>query len=340
MRAGVCDVLGRRLHDLRISVIDMCNLRCTYCMPAGAYHERFAFLKEEERLTLEEIARLTRLFATLGVSKARITGGEPLLRKDLPRLIAMLREIDGVGDLALTTNGVLLAQHAEALKEAGLERVTVSLDTLDERVFDAMSGRSGRYSAVLEGIAAAEAVGLAPIKINAVVERGINDHTVMDLVERFRGTGHVVRFIEFMDVGNCNHWGREQVVASREILEMIQERYPLRALEENYHGEVASRYEFCDGAGEIGFISSVTEPFCGSCTRARLSTDGRLLTCLFAGSGIDLRGPMRDGATDDDLLGLIAGVWGNRTDRYSELRATLAPSDGSKRKIEMYQIGG
>lgn len=328
------------MHDLRISVIDRCNLRCPYCMPAEAYHEHYEFLREDERLTFDEIARLTRLFALLGVSKLRITGGEPLLRKGLPRLIAMLSEIDGVDDLALTTNGVLLAQQAPALKDAGLQRVTVSLDTLDGAVFDTMSGRAGKLDAVLEGIAAAEAAGLTPIKINAVIQNGVNDHAVMDLIERFRGTEHVLRFIEYMDVGNRNHWRLEQVVPSKDIVRMIQEKYSLRALEENYHGEVAERYEYHDGGGEIGFISSVTEPFCGSCTRARLSTDGTLLTCLFAGAGTDLRGPLRSGASDDELLAFITGVWRRRDDRYSELRATLPHGDGSAKKIEMYQIGG
>jgi len=340
LNTAVRDTLGRPIHDLRISVIDMCNLRCTYCMPAEQYHEHYEFLPETERLTFDEIVRLTRAFVTLGVSKVRITGGEPLLRKDLPRLIAMIREIEGLDDLALTTNGVLLAQHARALKEAGLERVTVSLDTLDETVFDSMSGRKGKFAAALNGIAAAVAEGLAPVKINAVIERGVNDHTVMDLVERFHGTNHVLRFIEYMDVGNRNHWRREQVVSSREILSMIQKRFPVKALDENYHGEVASRYGYCDGQGEIGFISSVTEPFCGSCTRARLSTDGKLLTCLFASAGTDLRGPLRAGATDEEMVELLASVWRARDDRYSELRGMAPRGDETGKKIEMYQIGG
>ena len=340
MSAVARDSLGRRIHDLRISVIDMCNLRCTYCMPAEEYHEHYEFLANEERLTFDEIARLTKVFVRVGVSKARITGGEPLLRKDLAQLVAMLKKIQGVEDLALTTNGVLLAHHAEALREAGLNRVTISLDTLDERVFDQMSGRNGRLASVLEGIAAAEAAGFKQLKINAVIERGINEHTILPLIERFRGTEHVVRFIEFMDVGNRNRWRLDQVVPSREIVATIHARYPLRPLEENYHGEVASRYAYCDGAGELGFISSVTEPFCGSCTRARLSTDGRLLTCLFAESGVDLKSPLREGASDDELLRMVTDVWSARADRYSELRLKAPSGAEPRRKLEMYQIGG
>jgi GTP 3',8-cyclase len=334
------DTLARPLHDLRISVMDRCNFRCPYCMPKEQFHEHYQFLKSQERLDFDEIVRLTRLFTKLGVRKVRLTGGEPLLRANLADLVGELTSLDGVEDVALTTNGVLLGKYAAELKANGLDRVTVSLDSLDDAVFATMSGGFAGKDQVLEGIESAIRAGLAPVKVNAVVERGVNDHTVIDLVRHFRGTGVIVRFIEYMDVGNRNHWQRERVVPSREILAEIATHWPLRPVAENYRGEVAERYQYEDGAGEIGFISSVSEPFCGSCTRARLSSDGQLFTCLFATTGVGLRDPLRAGATDAELLEIIRGVWQKRTDRYSELRAGLRPGEHPLRKVEMYYIGG
>jgi cyclic pyranopterin phosphate synthase len=334
------DKLGRPLHDLRISVMDRCNFRCPYCMPKDTFHEHYKFLKPAERLSFAEIIRLTQIFVTQGVKKIRLTGGEPLLRPDLSELIGELTSLDGVEDVALTTNGVLLAKYAAELKASGLNRVTVSLDTLDPDVFAQMSGGFRGVEQVLEGIEAALIAGLAPIKINCVVQRGVNDHTVLDLVERFRGTGVIVRFIEYMDVGNRNHWNREQVVSSRELLASINARWPARAAQQNYHGEVAERYVFEDGRGEIGFISSVSEPFCGSCTRARLSSEGSLYTCLFATEGTDLRAPLRAGKSDDEIRDIICGTWTHRGDRYSEQRSGLAMKEHPLKKIEMYYIGG
>lgn len=333
----VRDRFQRPLRDLRISVMDRCNFRCPYCMPEDKYHKDFEFLKSRERLSFEEILRLAQLFAGLGVKKLRITGGEPLLRPNLPDLVGDLSRVEGIDDVALTTNGVLLAQHAAALKAAGLARVTVSLDSLDDEVFLAMNGGRGNKERVLEGISEAIQAGLTPLKINTVVIRGANDKTVLDLVGHFRGTGVIVRFIEYMDVGTINHWQRADTVPSRDLVGMIGARWPLKAVDSNYHGEVASRYAFEDGQGEVGFISSVTEPFCGSCTRARLSSDGQLFTCLFASSGVDLKGPLRSGVSDDELRGIITTVWHGRGDRYSELRAAL--KSGSD-KVEMYYIGG
>jgi GTP 3',8-cyclase len=334
------DLLGRPLHDLRISVMDRCNFRCPYCMPKETFHEHYRFLKSTERLSFEEITRLTRLFVQLGVRKVRLTGGEPLLRPNLAELVGELTALDGVQDVALTTNAVLLAQHAAELKANGLHRITVSLDTLDPEIFKQMSGGFGERDRVLEGIRAASDAGLTPIKINSVVERGLNDHTVLDLIDYFRGTGVIVRFIEYMDVGNRNHWNAERVVPSRELVERIGARWPLHPVEENYHGEVAERYAFDDGIGEVGFISSITNPFCGACTRARLSSEGVFYTCLFAREGVSLREPLRAGATDEELLELIRNTWLRRGDRYSELRASLRSGEQPLRKIEMYYIGG
>lgn len=339
-KSGPRDTLGRPLHDLRISVMDRCNFRCPYCMPRDTFHEHYRFLKSSERLSFDEIARLTRLFVQLGVRKVRLTGGEPLLRPNVCELVGDLTAIDGVEDVALTTNAVLLAQHAAELKANGLHRITVSLDSLEPEIFKQMSGGFAELNRVLEGIDAALAAGLAPIKINTVVQRGLNDHAVLDLVARYRGTGIIVRFIEYMDVGNRNHWSLDRVVPSRELVERIQARWPLHAVQENYRGEVAERYAFDDGAGEIGFISSVTNPFCGDCTRARLSSEGVFYTCLFATAGVDLRTPLRSGASDDELLELIRTTWLKRGDRYSELRSTLTAQEHSVRKIEMYYIGG
>jgi GTP 3',8-cyclase len=334
------DRLGRPLHDLRISVMDRCNFRCPYCMPKEQFHEHYRFLKSQERLSFEEIARLARLFASLGVKKLRLTGGEPLLRNNLADLVGDLTDIPGVDDIALTTNGVLLGQHAVDLHANGLRRVTVSLDTLDKDVFTRMSGGFAALDQVLGGIDAAIAVGLTPVKINAVIERGLNDHTALDLVERFRGSPVIVRFIEFMDVGNRNKWRPELVVPSRELAARIHERWPMQPVSQNYQGEVAQRWRFDDGAGEVGFISSVSQPFCGACSRARLSSEGKFYTCLFATHGLDLRAPLRAGATDAELLQMIQGTWLSRTDRYSELREELRRTEPETKKIEMNYIGG
>jgi len=337
----VVDQLGRPLHDLRISVTDRCNFRCPYCMPAEVFGARYAFLPKPELLDFEEIERLARLFVGLGVEKLRITGGEPLLRKDLPGLIRRLAGIPGVRDLTLTTNGVLLERLAAPLAAAGLRRISVSLDSHDESVFRRMSGGRADPGPVLAGIEAAVRAGLAPIKVNCVVQRGVNDAGIVDLARSFKGTGIVLRFIEFMDVGTLNDWNLSQVVTAKEILERIDAELPLEPLERNYAGEVASRYRYRDGGGEIGLISSVSQPFCGDCTRARLTTDGKLVTCLFATSGTDLRGPLRAGASDPELRQRIAAVWRLRTDRYSEERAANTDLASRPRpKLEMYQIGG
>ncbi len=332
------DALSRPLRDLRISVMDRCNFRCPYCMPHATFHDGYRFLKSAERLDFAEIVRLARLFVPLGVRKLRITGGEPLLRPNLPDLIGDLTTIPGIEDVALTTNGMLLAKYATELKASGLSRVTVSLDSLDPAVFARMSGGFGGVEQVLDGIEQARRAGLAPIKVNAVIQRGVNDHTAVALVEHFRGTGVIVRFIEYMDVGNRNDWQAERVVPSRELAAAIAARWPLRSLTPNYRGEVAERYAFEDGAGEVGFISSVSQPFCGDCSRARLSSDGSLFTCLFASQGADLRGPLRSGASDAELGDLMQAIWTRRVDRYSELRAALRARAGDK--IEMYYIGG
>ena len=331
------DLFGRPLRDLRISVTDRCNFRCPYCMPAEIYGERYEFLPRPEILTFEEIERLARLFAELGAEKIRLTGGEPLLRSQLPHLIRRLAAIDGIADVTLTTNGVLLAEQAAALTDAGLQRVTVSLDSLDEEIFARMSGRRAGPAVVLAAIDAAREAGLSPIKINCVVQRGVNDSGIVDLAAHFRGSGCVVRFIEYMDVGTLNRWDPADVVGAREIVDRIGAVFPLEPAAANYRGEVARRYRYLDGAGEIGVISSVTQPFCGDCSRARLTTDGHFVTCLFASGGVDLKTPMRHGANDDDLRCLMRSVWTNRGDRYSEERATRREGG---RKIQMFQIGG
>ncbi len=334
------DRFARPLHDLRISVMDRCNFRCPYCMPKEEFHENYKFLKSQERLSFDEIVRLSRLFASLGVRKLRLTGGEPLLRANLADLIGDLTAITGIEDIALTTNGVLLAQHAVDLRANGLRRVTVSLDTLDPAVFARMSGGFAVLDQVLQGIEAAIAAGLSPIKINAVIERGVNDHTALGLVERFRGRPVIVRFIEFMDVGNRNAWRPSMVVPSSELVARIAARWPMHPVSENYRGEVAQRWRFDDGAGELGFISSVSQPFCGACNRARLSSEGKLFSCLFATEGLDLRAAIRAGADDAELTNLIRGKWSGRTDRYSELRNELRRDAAPVKKIEMYYIGG
>ena len=340
MLQNVVDTMGRSMRDLRISVTDRCNFRCPYCMPAEVYGEAYEFLPREEILTFEEITRLTRLFSEFGVSKARITGGEPLLRTDLPELVRQIAAIDGIDDVTLTTNGYLLAQQAQALKDGGLDRITVSLDSIDDDVFKQMNGRGFGARRVLHAIQSAGEVGLSPIKINAVVQRGVNDHTIVELARYFKGTGHIVRFIEYMDVGNRNGWKLDEVVSADEIISRIDAEMPLEPGPSNYSGEVAERYLYRDGSGEIGVIASVTRPFCGACTRLRLSTDGQIFTCLFATRGTSLRNPMRRGATDDELRQLITGLWSRRTDRYSEERAAATPDMPRPVKVEMYQIGG
>ena len=332
------DRLGRPMRDLRVSVTDRCNFRCPYCMPKEVYGEAYEFTPKSELLTYEEIGRLAALFVRQGVTKLRITGGEPLVRSNLDRLVAILAPLEGLEDLTLTTNGYLLAKQAKALKDAGLRRITVSLDSLDQEVFGRMSGRGLELDRVLEGIQAAEDVGLGPIKINCVVQRGVNDHTIVDLARRFKGTGCIVRFIEYMDVGNLNGWRLDEVVPAAEVVERIGGVFPIEPVEANYYGEVAGRYRYLDGDGEIGIISSVTQPFCASCTRIRLSPKGQLFTCLFGTEGKDLAGLLRSGASDEEISGVIGGIWKNRMDRYSEIRASLTAPAG--RKVEMYQIGG
>ena len=329
------DRRGRALHDLRISVIDRCNFRCPYCMPEDQYPRDHEFLRKAERLRFEEIERLARVFAGLGVHKLRLTGGEPLLRRELPVLVRALAQVPGIDDIALTTNGSLLATHADALREAGLGRITISLDTLDPDTYRAMSGGRGEVADVFAAIAAAERAGFPSLKVNCVVMRGTNDGQILDLLGHFRGSGHIVRLIEYMDVGTCNDWRRDLVVPSAELRARIAERWPLIELEPNYGGEVARRWAFADGGGEIGFISSVSEPFCGDCTRARLSADGKLYTCLFANAGHDLRGPLRAGASDAELAGLVGAVWNAR---YSEARREATRAQ--RERVEMYSIGG
>ena len=334
------DALRRPLHDLRISLLDRCNFRCPYCMPATTYHADYEFLKKQQLLSHEEILKIVRVAVGLGVSKIRLTGGEPLLDKQIDKLIAGIAATPGVEDLALTTNGMLLAPIAEKLAAAGLKRITISLDSIDPEVFLAMSGGRGDLGRVLEGIEAAAACGLTPIKVNAVVQRGVNDHTVLPLLEHFRGTGHIVRLIEFMDVGNRNGWKMEQVVPSAELKGAIEKRWPIRPVDRNYPGEVARRYQYVDGSGEIGFISSVTAPFCGACSRARLSADGVLYTCLFATTGTNLKEPLRNGADEEELGDILRQIWLQRADRYSELRKPDVAEHHALSKVEMYRIGG
>ena len=331
----VRDLRGRMLRDLRISVTDRCNFRCVYCMPREVFDANHKFLPHSAILSFEEILRLARVFVDLGVKKIRLTGGEPLVRKDLPKLIAMLAALDV--DLTLTTNGSLLAKQAQALKDAGLKRITVSLDSLDEATFRAMNDADFPVAKVLEGIAAAQAAGLAPIKINMVVKRGTNDNQIVDMARHWRGTGHVVRFIEFMDVGSTNGWRMDDVVPSAEVVRRIGEAFALEPIDPNYPGEVAERWRYTDGAGEIGVISSVTQAFCSECNRMRLSTEGRLFTCLFAQTGHDLMPLVRGGVDDSVLRDAIAAAWLPRDDRYSEIRTE---ETARQRKVEMSYIGG
>ena len=339
---SVTDKFGRPVRDLRISVTDRCNFRCPYCMPAEAYGEKYEFLPRPHILSFEEIERLTRLFVRIGVSKVRITGGEPLVRANLPDLVSKLCVIDGIDDIALTTNGYLLGNNAQQLRDAGLNRLTISLDSIDPDVFKEMSGRPQGPENTLAGIKAAASLGFEQIKINVVVQRGVNEHTLVDTARYFKGTGAIVRFIEFMDVGTKNGWELSQVFTADEVIQTINAEFPLEPIAPNYKGEVASRYRYVDGSGEIGVISSVSKPFCGDCTRARLSTDGKLITCLFASGGTDFKTPMRSGATDAELAAIITKVWTGRNDRYSELRSsdTEFENDSDDSKVEMYYIGG
>jgi cyclic pyranopterin phosphate synthase len=332
---NLLDTRGRAMRDLRISVTDRCNFRCTYCMPREVFDSSYRFLPHEQILSFEEIARLARVFVGLGVQKIRLTGGEPLVRRHLHRLIEMLAPL-GV-ELTLTTNGSLLAAQAVQLRRAGLTRVTVSLDSLDDATFRAMNDADFPVAKVIEGIEAAAAAGLGPIKINMVVKRGVNDRGIAEMAGRWRGSGHILRYIEFMDVGSTNGWRMDEVVPSAEVIRRISERWPLEPVDPNYAGEVAERWRYRDGAGEIGVISSVTQAFCSSCTRMRLSTEGSLYTCLFAHSGHDLKRLLRSGASDDALRNEIAAVWQRRADRYSEIRTA---ETAKARKVEMSYIGG
>ena len=345
------DTLGRPLRDLRISVTDRCNFRCSYCMPKEVFDKNHAFLPQAELLSFEEITRLARLFVAHGVQKIRLTGGEPLLRRHIERLIGMLAELrtpDGTPlDLTLTTNGSLLAKKARALKDAGLQRITVSLDGLDDAVFQRMNDVGFAVGEVLAGIEAAQAVGLAPIKVNMVVKRGTNDDQIVPMARHFKGSGVTLRFIEYMDVGATNGWRMDEVLPSAEVLARLQAEFALKPLSASTPGETAERWGYVEkgseGAGEIGLISSVTQAFCGDCNRARLSTDGRLYTCLFAHRGHDLRGALRSGESSDErLAGLIGQVWQGRSDRYSQQRASLtaSPATAAERRVEMHFIGG
>ncbi len=334
---SVTDTLGRPMRDLRVSVTDRCNFRCVYCMPKEVFGQDYAFLARDRLLSFEEIARLARVFVALGAEKIRLTGGEPLVRRDVEQLVAMLSRIEGLSDLTLTTNGALLAQKAQALKDAGLRRITVSLDSLDDAIFKAMNDADFPVAGVLAGIEAAERAGLTPIKLNMVVKRGMNEGSILEMARFFRGTGHILRFVEFMDVGHTNGWRMDDVVPAVEIVRAISSVFPLEPAQPNYRGEVARRYRYRDGAGEIGVIASVTQPFCGDCTRARLSADGRLFGCLFATQGRDLRDLMRAGATDEEIAAAIRRVWSVRDDRYSEVRSSETVG---LPKVEMSYIGG
>jgi len=338
-RETLVDRLGRPLRDLRLSVTDRCNFRCRYCMPSEKVGSGFPWLKRDEQLSFDEMVRLVRLFSLAGVVKVRITGGEPLVRPRLPELVCRIREVPGIEDIAMTTNGVLLPVHAHALKQAGLNRVTISLDALDVSVFKAISGGVFHPEQVLEGIQSAIEAGFSHIKVNVVVQRGVNEGEVLPILEKFRGTGVTVRFIEYMDVGNVNEWNLNQVVPSAELMETIHAVYPIIPMGRRYPGEVAGRYRFADGQGEIGFVSSITQPFCKPCNRARLSADGKLFTCLFAVSGTDFRALLRNNLSDNELFEHIRATWGERTDQYSQLRRANAVRSPDE-KVEMFYIGG
>jgi cyclic pyranopterin phosphate synthase len=342
----LADALGRPLHDLRISVTDRCNFRCVYCMPKEVFDKNYAYLPHASLLSFEEITRVARLFVAHGVEKIRLTGGEPLLRKDLERLVAQLRELRTPSgrplDLTLTTNGSLLARKARSLKDAGLDRVTVSLDAIDDAIFKRMNDVDFAVSDVLEGIDAAHAVGLGPVKVNMVVKGGMNDGQILPMARRFKGTPVILRFIEYMDVGASNGWNMDEVIPSSEVVRRIAAEMPLEAIGANYAGETAARWRYADGGGEVGMISSVTQAFCSDCSRIRLSTEGKLYTCLFATRGHDLRALLREGRDDLEIASSIAQLWSRRADRYSETRTinTEGLSRGAARKIEMSYIGG
>lgn len=334
------DAFGRLLRDLRISVTDKCNFRCSYCMPKELFGSNHAFLPRASLLTFEEIERLATLFARLGVSKLRLTGGEPLVRKELERLIEKLAGVPGITDVSLTTNGSLLTpDKAQKLADAGLKRITISLDALDNATFQAINDVHFPVEKVLAAIDNAAAAGLDPVKVNMVVKRGMNEHAIEAMAGHFRGSGQILRFIEFMDVGNTNGWRMDDVVTAKQILDRIHARWPIERIPPNYLGEVANRWRYVDGAGEIGVIASVTQPFCGACSRARLSAEGSLYTCLFANRGFELKSLLRDGASDEEIIQRLTGIWHNRRDRYSELRSE-ATASGDRQKIEMSYIGG
>jgi cyclic pyranopterin phosphate synthase len=337
--AAPSDTLGRPVRDLRVSVTDRCNFRCPYCMPREAFGPDHPFLSSGLLMTREELVRIVRTFRALGVEKIRLTGGEPLLRADLPAIIRSIKRDVGVADVSLTTNGWFLGRQAVALRDAGLDRINVSVDSLDEATAGRMNGLGFSVSRVLEGIDAAAASGI-PVKVNCVVQRGVNDAEIIPLCEYFRARGHTLRFIEYMDVGNTNHWSNSQVVPAREIVGRISAVWPLEPVDPAYPGEVAARYRYADGRGEVGLVSSVTEPFCRDCNRARLSADGKLFTCLFASTGWDILGLLRSGAGDSEVSGFVAGIWRARSDRYSEERAGVIAAGSTREKVEMSYIGG
>ncbi len=337
MQATINDRFDRPFRDLRISVTDRCNFRCTYCMPAEIFGEKYQFLPKAKLLTFEEITRLAQLLIGLGAVKIRLTGGEPLVRNNVEQLVSMLSKLPGLKDLTMTTNGYLLPQKAQLLKDAGLDRISISLDSLDEETFKVMNGRGFSTNKVIDGISAAEEAGFSPLKINSVVQRNVNDSSILGMARYFKERGHTVRFIEYMDVGNRNGWKLDQVVPAEEIVSKIDAEMPLEPINNNYRGEVASRYKYKDGSGEIGIISSVTNPFCGDCTRLRLSPEGRIVTCLFASLGTDLLSPIRAGASDNELTNIVTDVWRGRSDRYSEQRSSMTERT---EKVEMYHIGG
>lgn len=334
----IIDTLSRPIRDLRISVTDRCNFRCTYCMPKEVFNSDYEFLRRDDLLSFEEITRVSKVFAELGVKKIRLTGGEPLLRKNIPVLVEQLSSIEGIEDISLTTNGVLFTEKiAQQLKDAGLQRITVSLDALDDKTFKAISDVSFHVDKVLDAIEIADTVGLSPVKINMVVKKGVNEHAILPMAKHFHNSGKILRFIEFMDVGSTNHWQMEEVFSAKKMINLINQELSIEPADANYKGEVAKRWRYKDGGGEIGIISSVTQPFCQSCTRARLSAEGKLYTCLFATEGKDLRHLIRQGANDEYISDIISAVWKKRTDRYSELRTSetvLLP------KVEMSYIGG
>ena len=335
------DTLDRPIRDLRVSVTDRCNFRCIYCMPREIFGSGYKFVPRNDLLKLEEIARITRLFARHGVRKVRITGGEPMIRRNLERLIEMLRDIDGITDISMTTNASMLTlKRAQSLRAAGLSRINISLDAIDEQTFQRINDVDFPVAKVLEGIDNAHAAGFDAVKVNAVIRRGYNEHSILPLAQHFHGTGTVLRFIEFMDVGTTNKWNLEEVIPAAELVEIIDKEMPIESLQPNYSGEVAKRWRYSDGGGEVGFITSVTQSFCGDCSRARLSAVGKVYTCLFAATGQDLRGMLRAGASDEELSRLIGRIWSQREDRYSELRGQIPVTAETPPRVEMSHIGG